>query len=122
MVGNEGFFANAELRIPLIDVMKTPLGILGPVRGALFAGVGSARWKGQPYDFATRDTGISYLRDPIFGEPVSGLRLVDGRASYGMGLQFFFLGYPMHFDWIKITDLKTTTPGWRFDFWIGYDF
>jgi hypothetical protein len=122
LVGNEGFFANAELRIPLIDVMKTPLGILGPVRGALFAGVGSARWKGQPYDFATRDTGISYLRDPIFGEPVSGLRLVDGRASYGMGLQFFFLGYPMHFDWIKITDLKTTTPGWRFDFWIGYDF
>jgi hypothetical protein len=122
MVGNEGFFANAELRIPLIDVMKTPLGILGPVRGAVFAGVGSARWKGQPYRFATRDAGISYLRDPVFGEPVSGLRLVDGRASYGMGLQFFFLGYPMHFDWIKITDLKSTTPGWRFDFWIGYDF
>ncbi|HVR70801.1 MAG TPA: BamA/TamA family outer membrane protein [Vicinamibacteria bacterium] len=122
LVGNEGFFANAELRIPLIDVMKTPLGILGPVRGTLFAGAGSAKWKGQPYDFVTRDPGISYLRDPIFGEPVSGLRLVDGRASYGMGLQFFFLGYPLHFDWIKITDLKTATPGWRFDFWIGYDF
>jgi WD40 repeat protein len=122
LVGNEGFFANAELRIPLIDVMKTPLGILGPVRGSLFAGVGSAKWRGQPYDFATRDPGISYLGDPVFGEAVQGLRLVDGRASYGMGLQFFFLGYPLHFDWSKITDLKTTTPGWRFDFWIGYDF
>ena len=36
----------------------------------------------------------------------TGFRLVDGRASYGIGLQFFFLGYPMHFDWTKITDLQ----------------
>jgi hypothetical protein len=122
LVGHEGFFANAEFRFPLIDVMKTPLGILGPVRGTLFAGVGSAKFKGQPYQFSTREPGISYLRDNVFGESVSGLRLVDGRASYGMGLQFFFLGYPLHFDWIKLTDLKSTTPGWRFDFWIGYDF
>jgi hypothetical protein len=121
LVGNEGFFANVELRIPLIDIMKTPLGILGPVRGTLYGGVGGAKFKGQPYDFATHDPGISYLGDPIFGEPVSGLRLVDGRASYGVGLQMFFLGYPMHFDWTRITDLKTASP-WRFDFWIGYDF
>ena len=53
---------------------------------------------------------------------MSGYRLVDGRASYGMGLQFFFLGYPMHFDWTKLTDLQVTTEGWKFDFWIGYDF
>ena len=53
---------------------------------------------------------------------MTGFRLVDGRASYGMGLQFFFLGYPMHFDWSKLTDLKVTSPGWKFDFWIGYDF
>jgi WD40 repeat protein len=122
LVGNEGFFANVELRIPLIDIMKTPLGILGPVRGTLYAGMGGAKFKGQPYNFSTSEPGISYYSDPIFGEPVSGFRLVDGRASYGMGLQFFFLGYPMHFDWTKLTDLKTTTPGWRFDFWIGYDF
>jgi hypothetical protein len=122
IVGNQGFHANAEMRIPLIDVMKTPLGILGPVRGVLFAGMGSACWKGQRCNFATSEPGISYLGDPIFGEPVDGLRLVDGLASYGMGLQFFFLGYPMHFDWSKVTDLKTSTRGWRFDFWIGYDF
>ena len=47
---------------------------------------------------------------PIFGEPVSGFHLVNGRASYGIGLQFFFLGYPLHFDWSKLTDLKVVQP------------
>ena len=116
------FFANLELRFPIIDVMATPIGLLGPVRGTLFGGVGSAKLPGQPYQFATSEPGVSYVRDPVFGEPVSGYHLVDGRASYGLGLQFFFLGYPLHFDWTKLTDLKVATPGWRFDFWIGYDF
>ena len=110
IAGNEGFFANAELRIPLIDIMKTPLGILGPVRGTLFAGIGGAQFKGEPYDFSTSDAGISFVNDPIFGEPVDGFRLVDGRASYGIGLQFFFLGYPMHFDWTKLTDFQVHSP------------
>ena len=30
---------------------------------------------------------------------VDGFRLVDARASYGIGLQTFALGMPMHFDW-----------------------
>ena len=59
---------------------------------------------------------------PIFGEPVTGWRLEDGRASWGFGLQLFFLGYPMHFDWVKYTDFATTSRGWDFTFWIGYDF
>ena len=29
----------------------------------------------------------------------SGLRLVDARASYGVGLETFALGFPVHFDW-----------------------
>ena len=56
-----------------------------------------------------------------FGEPVSGFHLVDGRASFGVGLQLFFLGYPLHFDWTRLTDLKVHSKT-RFDFWIGYDF
>ena len=48
-------------------------------------------------------------RPGLFGEPVSGFHLVDGRASYGIGLQFFFLGYPLHFDWSKLTDLKVVS-------------
>jgi hypothetical protein len=120
--GHQGFFANAEIRFPLIDLMKTPLGILGPVRGTLFGGVGEAHFKGEPFKFATREPGISYVNDPLFGEPVSGFHLVDGRASYGIGLQFFFLGYPLHFDWSKLTDLKVTSHNTRFDFWVGFDF
>jgi hypothetical protein len=126
--GNQGFFANLEFRFPLIDLMKTPLGILGPVRGTLFAGIGGARFKGEEqcpgacYKFASSDPGISYVNDPVFGEPVSGFHLVDGRASFGIGLQFFFLGYPLHFDWSKLTDLKVTSDNTRFDFWVGFDF
>jgi WD40-like Beta Propeller Repeat len=121
-VGNRGFFANAELRLPIIDVMKTPIGILGPVRGTLYAGIGEAHYKGQDFTFGTSDSGISYVNDPVFGTPVSGYHLVDGRASFGFGLEFFFLGYPMHFDWTKFTDLKVTSSSWTFGFWIGYDF
>jgi hypothetical protein len=120
--GNKGFFANLEFRFPIIDIMATPLGVLGPVRGTLYGGIGGARYPGQPYKFWTTDPGMSYVNDPIFGEPVDGLRLVDGRASYGIGLQFFFLGYPMHFDFTKLTDLQVRSNNTRFDFWIGFDF
>ena len=72
--------------------------------------------------FSTSDPGYSYVEDPIYGTPVTGWRLQDGRASWGFGLQLFFLGYPMHFDWTKYTDFATTSKGWDFNFWIGYDF
>ena len=39
-------------------------------------------------------------QEPITGaDTVSGLRLVDARASYGIGLETFALGFPIHFDW-----------------------
>ena len=46
---------------------------------------------------------------------------MDGRASYGIGIQLFFLGYPLHFDWARLTDLKSNSKT-KFSFWIGYDF
>jgi Tol biopolymer transport system component len=121
-VGNQGFFANVELRLPLIDVMRTPIGLLGPVRGVAYVGMGGAKYKGQPYTLWSSDPGISYVNDPIFGEPVDGFHLVDGRASYGFGFQMFFLGYPLHFDWSKFWDFKVSSDSWKFSFWIGYDF
>ena len=30
---------------------------------------------------------------------IDGFRLVDTRASYGIGLETFALGFPVHFDW-----------------------
>src|SRR5690606_3782386 len=74
---------------------------------------------------------------PVFGTAnIEGFRLVDARASYGISLQTFALGFPMHFDWSWRTlfnkqweDLVFYQIGGseefrkpRFSFWIGYDF
>jgi hypothetical protein len=120
--GNQGFFANAEFRTPLINLAATPIGIIGPLRGTVYIGVAGAHYKGQAYNFSTKESGYSYYSDPVFGTPVTGWRLQDGRASWGFGLQLFFLGYPLHFDWTKYTDFATQSPGWDFNFWLGYDF
>jgi hypothetical protein len=76
---------------------------------------------------------------------VSGFRLQDGRASYGIGLETFMLGFPIHFDWSWRTLLNhdwedivfactslnsaggcvSSADDWRkprFAVWIGYDF
>ena len=41
------------------------------------------------------------LAAPVFGQPrtITGSGCVDGRASYGFGLETFALGFPIHFDW-----------------------
>lgn len=149
-IGQNGFFANAELRFPLIEAMLTPLGVLGGLRGVLFANIGAASFAGQPYRFMSRNDEpytpllgyevIDFLGNvaPVYGPPVliRGLRLVDGRASYGIGLESFLLGFPMHFDWSWKTLLNKDwedayfasvggSPAFRkvkFSFWIGYDF
>lgn len=121
-VGSTGFFANAELRLPLIDVMLTPLGLMGPVRGTVFGGVGGAHYPDEPFKFWTNEPGVSFVNDPLFGQPVTGRRLVDGRGSFGVGVEAFMFGLPLHFDWSWLTDLKVRSTSPRFQFWIGYDF
>ena len=39
-LGNKAFFANAELRFPLIEAALTPLGVIGGLRGVLFFNLG----------------------------------------------------------------------------------
>jgi Tol biopolymer transport system component len=165
--GQNAFFANAELRFPLIEAALTPIGVIGGIRGVLFANIGGAWFDGQPsptrceagddYTFMTNDQEVcrpilGYDLDP-FGLPrkdldgnpivelgpptlVSGFRLKDGRASYGVGLETFALGFPVHFDWSWRTlfnedwenvvfaalggSREFRDP--RFTFWIGYDF
>ena len=136
---------NAELRFPLIDAMATPIGVLGGVRATFFAGVGGANFDGVPFKAWTRATTserpvVDYNQDltPVYGNPVtiSGLRLVDARASYGISLATFALGFPAHFDWSWRTlmnkdweEIVFAQSGGsaafrkaRFTFWIGYDF
>ena len=149
-IGQNGFFANAELRFPLIEAMLTPIGVLGGLRGVMFANIGGASFNGQEYTFGKSGSEIytpiigyqviDFLGNvaPVYGPPVQvrGLRLVDGRASYGLGLETFMLGFPMHFDWSWKTllnrdweDVYFAAFGGsnefrkvKFSFWIGYDF
>jgi hypothetical protein len=149
-VGHNAFFGNAELRFPLIEAMLTPVGVLGGVRGVAFFNVGGASFKGQPFKFSDTSSFVDrpiirYDVDltnnqfiPVFGDPieVSGFRLTDARASYGIGLETFALGFPIHFDWSWRTlfnrdweDYLFATAGGstafrepKFSVWIGYDF
>jgi hypothetical protein len=150
-IGSESAFLNAELRFPFIEAMLTPVGVLGGIRGVLFANMGGGRFEGQPFKWiSNKSETYSPLiafngQTPIFGAPtkVDGFRLVDARASYGVGLETFALGFPVHFDWAWRTLLN---KGWedlrfnaeavaegvasgsewfrkpRFAVWIGYDF
>jgi hypothetical protein len=149
-VGQNAFFGNAELRFPLIEAMLTPIGVLGGVRGVGFFNVGYGSFDGSGYKFSSSSTIlwptiIGYDIDqaagtitPIYGDPkeISGFRLVDGRASYGIGLETFALGFPIHFDWSWRTlfnkdweDALFASEGGssafrraKFTVWIGYDF
>ena len=149
-VGQNAVFGNAELRFPLIEAMLTPVGILGGIRGVLFFNIGAGWWDDTGFQFWTNKTEqytplVGYDIDPttgfpvpVYGAPVSvsGFRLVGGRASYGIGLETFALGFPIHFDWSWRTLFDKTWENllfgsqvaadqWRkgrFQFWIGYDF
>jgi hypothetical protein len=150
-IGNNTYYGNAELRFPLVEAMLTPVGVLGGIRGVFFAGAGGAFFNGQPFQFSSSSSQsftpvIGYNLDPVTGAPttpiygdpvdISGFRLVDGRASYGFGLETFALGFPIHFDWAWRTLFN---KGWedvvfagtggstefrrpQFKVWIGYDF
>jgi hypothetical protein len=157
-IGHNAFFGNAELRFPLIEAMLTPIGVLGGVRGVAFFNIGGASFnlngnavnrQGEPFKFASSDPGVftpflgwdvdqNLQLVPRFGDPieVDGFRLVDGRASYGLGLETFAIGFPVHFDWSWKTtfnrpweDVVFADRGGsgafrdvKFTVWIGYDF
>ncbi len=148
-VGHKAFFADAELRFPLIEAMLTPLGVMGGLRGTLFFNVGGSGFDGESFTPWTsssdqfdvvvdlRQNPATGVVTPVFATAnIDGFRLVDARASYGIGLQTFALGFPMHFDWSWRTlfnkeweNLVFFQSGGstefrkpKFSFWIGYDF
>jgi hypothetical protein len=132
--------------------------VIGGIRGVFFANMGGGWFNNRPFSFWTSDNEtytpiVDYetqpdgqlrrdpetgLPIPILGAPqnVSGFRLKDGRASYGLGLETFALGFPIHFDWSWRTlfnkqweDQVFSASGGsssfrkpRFAMWIGYDF
>ncbi len=105
VVGNNFFHLNAEFRFPLVQIALTPIGLIGPVRGVLFADVGGAWFNDEKFVFW--DNFRNCLKDPI--------------ASIGYGIEFFLGGYPMHVEWVYRTNfLDYSSP--EVKFWIGFDF
>ena len=47
-LGNKAFFANAELRFPLIEAALTPIGVVGGLRGVFFFNFGGSGFEGIP--------------------------------------------------------------------------
>src|SRR5690606_16032644 len=71
-LGSEAAFFNAELRFPFIEAMLTPIGILGGIRGVLFANLGGGHFEGQPFKWwsSSREmyppvTGFTQAGEPI---------------------------------------------------------
>jgi outer membrane protein assembly factor BamA len=115
------------------------------VRGVFFANIGGGWFADQGFKFFNRSSqvyptvsGYTSSGAAVAGQSisVSGFRLQDSRASYGLGLETFALGLPIHFDWSWRTlfntsweDVVFAADGGsaqfrrpRFAIWIGYDF
>jgi Tol biopolymer transport system component len=105
-IGNTVGYGNLEFRFPLIDLLAFPFGGFADIRGHFFVDVGGAALEGQKFRFWN----------------VSDRRLVDGRGSYGYGLQFSFLGLTLHWDFAHLTDFKKTYSGLKTSFYIGTEF
>ncbi|HEV3216187.1 MAG TPA: hypothetical protein VGZ27_10715 [Vicinamibacterales bacterium] len=138
-VGHKAFYTNAELRFPLVNAMATPLGVVGGIRGIFYFNLGGAGLATQPFTIYSRSNQTIPFQTSATSTTnynISGFRLVDSRASYGIGLETFALGFPVHFDWSYRTLFN---KGWEdylfsaqggsaafrkvhFGVWIGYDF
>jgi outer membrane protein assembly factor BamA len=157
-LGQNVLFANAELRFPIIEAALTPIGVIGGIRGVFFANMGAGWFDNTGFKFSTSESEtirsiVDFERDeiglivtdsvtlqpiPIYGPDITvdGFRLRDGRASYGIGLETFALGFPIHFDWSWRTlfnkgweDVLFAAQGGssqfrkpQFAVWIGYDY
>jgi outer membrane protein assembly factor BamA len=118
IIGNTGWYANLEFRIPLVNAASTLLGQIGPFRGVFFLDMTRAKLKGYPAK-------IDFIFDAQ-GNPIGP----DAIGSYGFGFQFFFLGLPLHFEWAKRLEIEDISSPFsiksfgKFDlkFWIGFDF
>jgi outer membrane protein assembly factor BamA len=106
LVGNKGFYFNAEFRFPLITAALTPIGVLGPIRGVFFFDLGGFWFNDQKF---------------VFFEEGQKFKLKDPLASYGYGIEFFLFGYPLHVEWVNKTNFKETSFN-GINFWVGFDF
>ncbi|MFC2169348.1 hypothetical protein ACFLRM_02120 [Acidobacteriota bacterium] len=119
IVANEGWFANLEFRFPVLNTASSLIGQIGPVRGVFFFDIARSKLKGFDAKFYRYDPDINAI---IESEAI---------GSYGFGFQFFFLGFPMHLEFVKRVevpafshplDIFSYGQKFRTRFWIGFDF
>ncbi len=106
LVGDRGFFANFEVRFPLIDFFVTPVVSFQGIQGRIFLDVGAAYFD-HAGDFNFYDSDTS--------------RLQGGIASYGFGLSVNLLGIDLHWDFGKRWDFKDSGESFT-SFWVGRRF
>jgi hypothetical protein len=124
-IGNEGWYGNLEFRFPVFNSATTPIGQIGPIRGTLFLDMGRAKMKGSPAKMFRFDA----------SNPFDPLVTFDAVGSYGFGFQFFFLGFPIHLDFVKRFEIPDMNSPFQFNdlsaldvgklrtkLWIGFDF
>ncbi len=108
LVGDRAFFANAELRFPLIDVLATPVIAFQGIRGFIFLDVGGAYFD-QYQDFDFWDSENNSLADAV--------------SSYGWGFSLRLFGFDWNWSFAKIWDFdQTLTNGFKTSFFIGNRF
>lgn len=107
-VGDHAFYANAEFRFPLIDVLQTPIFGFRNIRGVVFLDVGGAYFEDQQPDWKFYDSDEE--------------RLVDGLSSYGFGLSATVFGLPVNWSFSKRWDFQETLSDFETSFWIGRRF
>ncbi len=118
LVGTQAWFFNAEVRLPLINAADTVLGMIGPIRGAVIFDMAQAKIKGFPATFYAFDSGSKSLKE------------YAAIGSFGYGLQMFFLGLPVHIEFVKRLYFPSVLNPLGFEsfgsfetkFWIGFDF
>lgn len=127
IIGTEGWFGILEFRFPLVNAASTLLGMIGPVRGKAF------------FDITRSKLGDGPAVQPVYEiNPDGSIKygVADAIGSYGFGFELFFLGLPMHFEWVWGLQWKDFGRPFDFDrrlifnfhqggkllFWIGFDF
>jgi outer membrane protein assembly factor BamA len=104
--GSRAFFANTELRFPLVDALKFPKISPFRLRGLLFFDIGAAWYADQEFKFFEDDE----------------FRLATPRASFGFGISMNLGFFDLNFTFSKLTDLKDVSGGLEVDFYLGQTF
>ena len=94
--GSQVAWSNLEFRFPLVDTFATPIIGIQNIRGFFFFDVAAAMLPEKT--FADPEYGFVRVSPEFSFWDSENDRLQDGRASYGFGFSFFFLG-GLQFNW-----------------------